>query len=55
MANLEDLKYQFIFDEIFQASINAAFSTRNHNYPIYIKNSERPKTLTTELKKLTDA
>ena len=55
MDNLEDLKYQFIFTEIFQASINAAFSTRNHNYPIYIRNSERPKTLTTELKKLTEA
>jgi hypothetical protein len=55
VCDFNDLKNNFIFDEIFQASINASFSTRNPNYPIYNKNIIKPKTLNCELKGLIKA
>lgn len=50
MNLVEDLKYQFLFKEIFQFSINAAFSTRNFHYPIYNKGIIRSNSIKSELR-----
>jgi|GEM_PF-662235 len=50
MEKIKQLQSEFIFNEIFQASIYASFSTRNLKFPIYGKNIIKPKTLTTDLK-----
>lgn len=54
MIDIQELKYEFIFNEIFQASIYASFSTRNPKYPIYAKDIKKPKTLTSDLKGLVE-
>jgi hypothetical protein len=52
MNDTKGLKYQFIFDQIFQNAINASFSTRNPKFPIYNKNVVKSQILSSELKKL---
>ena len=49
---IEELKYQFFFEEIFQASINASFSTRNAEYPIYNSKGPRSNHLKSSLREL---
>jgi hypothetical protein len=49
---IEESKYQFMFDQIFQAAIGASFSTRNTEYPIYRRDVNRTIDIRNDLKEL---